>query len=77
LKTKILEAIVFSLFFLALGFGSEESSAQEPPAPSVGLNVGQKIPPFLAHDQNGHDVSSESLKGANGTVLLFFRSADW
>jgi hypothetical protein len=25
----------------------------------------------------GEDVSSDTLKGTNGTVLLFFRSADW
>jgi hypothetical protein len=74
LKIKIQEAIEFSLFFLALGFGSDESFAQQPSAPSVGLNVGQKIPPFLAHGQNGHEVPPESWKGANGTVPLFFRS---
>jgi peroxiredoxin len=39
--------------------------------------VGQKAPPFTAHDQFGHSQSLDTLKGANGTVLLFFRSADW
>jgi len=32
---------------------------------------------FTARDQFGKDVSSDALKGTNGTVLLFFRSADW
>jgi hypothetical protein len=31
----------------------------------------------MARDQFGHEVSSATLKGTNGTVLLFFRSADW
>jgi len=44
---------------------------------SIGLAVGQKAPTFSAVDQFGHIQTLDSLKGANGTVLLFFRSADW
>ena len=44
---------------------------------SVGLAVGQKAPPFSLHDQFGQAQTLESLKGSKGTVLLFFRSADW
>jgi hypothetical protein len=44
---------------------------------SIGLPVGQKAPAFSARDQFGQEQSLESLKGSNGTVLLFFRSADW
>jgi hypothetical protein len=44
---------------------------------TIGLAVGQKAPAFSARDQFGHVQTLESLKGANGTVLLFFRSADW
>ena len=44
---------------------------------SIGLAVGQKAPAFLLHDQLGRTQTLETLKGANGTVLLFFRSADW
>ncbi len=44
---------------------------------SIGLAVGQKAPAFSVHDQLGRIQTLESLKGANGTVLLFFRSADW
>jgi hypothetical protein len=44
---------------------------------SIGLAVGQKAPAFSLHDQFGHTQTLDSLKGANGTVLLFFRSADW
>lgn len=46
-------------------------------APSIGLEVGSKIPAFELRDQNGQKHSNETLKGANGTILLFFRSADW
>ena len=44
---------------------------------SIGLMVGQKAPDFSMHDEFGHVQTLETLKGANGTVLLFFRSADW
>jgi hypothetical protein len=44
---------------------------------SIGLAVGQKAPDFSTRDEFGHVQTLETLKGANGTVLLFFRSADW
>jgi hypothetical protein len=44
---------------------------------SIGLAVGQKAPNFAARDEFGKVQTLETLKGANGTVLLFFRSADW
>jgi hypothetical protein len=46
-------------------------------AMSIGLDVGQKAPAFSARDQFGRVQTLDSLKGPNGTVLLFFRSADW
>jgi hypothetical protein len=44
---------------------------------AIGLAVGQKAPAFSVHDQFGRVQTLDTLKGANGTVLLFFRSADW
>lgn len=44
---------------------------------SIGLAVGQKAPAFSLHDQFGRTQTLDSLRGAHGTVLLFFRSADW
>jgi len=46
-------------------------------AASVGLEVGQQAPAFALSDQFGHQQSNETLKASKGTVLLFFRSADW
>jgi hypothetical protein len=46
-------------------------------SPSIGPQVGAKAPAFAAHDQFGHEQTNETLRGTNGTVLLFFRSADW
>lgn len=44
---------------------------------SIGLAVGQKAPAFSLRDQFGRMQTLDTLKGTNGTVLLFFRSADW
>lgn len=44
---------------------------------SIGLAVGQKAPAFSLSDQLGHVQTLDTLRGKNGTVLLFFRSADW
>ena len=44
---------------------------------SIGLAVGQKAPAFSVRDQFGRVQTLDTLKGKNGSVLLFFRSADW
>jgi hypothetical protein len=44
---------------------------------SIGAAVGQKAPAFSVRDQFGRVQTLDTLKGTNGTVLLFFRSADW
>jgi len=44
---------------------------------TIGLEVGQKAPHFSLRDEFGQTQTLDSLKGPNGTVLLFFRSADW
>lgn len=44
---------------------------------AIGLNVGQKAPAFTARDQFGREQTLATLRGPKGTVILFFRSADW
>jgi peroxiredoxin len=41
------------------------------------LSIGKKIPLLSGADQFGHERSFENLKGPNGLVILFYRSADW
>jgi len=74
---KIAVAIFF--FFGLVGFrgGQENPPADQAVPPSLGLEVGQHAPAFALPDQFGNQQSNETLKGSKGTVLLFFRSADW
>jgi hypothetical protein len=44
---------------------------------SIGLAVGERAPVFSAGDQFGRTQTLDTLEGPKGTVLLFFRSADW
>src|SRR5260370_16779873 len=41
-----------------------------------GINVGEKIPSIAANDQFGHPQTFESLRGKQGLLVLFSRSAN-
>ena len=43
----------------------------------LGPVVGQTLPAFEVKDSKGVTRTFASLKGPNGLVLVFFRSADW
>jgi len=53
------------------------ASAQQPRGFRTGPAVGEKIPAFEAVDQHGNKQTLDSLKGPNGLMLVFVRSADW
>jgi len=44
---------------------------------SIGLAVGQNAPSFSGVDQLGREQTNATVRGSKGTVLVFFRSADW
>jgi len=74
---KIPVAILFFIGLFGLSGGQESPLSNHAALPSVGLEIGQPAPAFALSDQFGHEQSNETLKGSKGTVLLFFRSADW
>jgi hypothetical protein len=78
IKILRLATMIFLLGVLC-GGGSvaQEKPAAAPIAAPIGLEVGAKAPAFSLPDQFGHTQSNQTLKGSKGTVLLFFRSADW
>lgn len=43
----------------------------------IGPQVGSAAPPFSGPDQTGATRSLASAAGPKGTMLVFFRSADW
>jgi hypothetical protein len=44
---------------------------------SLGPQVGASVPPFSGIDQFNRSQSLQSVAGPEGTMLVFFRSADW
>ncbi len=53
------------------------ASAPRPDPMTIGPVVGQTLPAFEVKDSKGVTRTFESLKGPEGLVLVFFRSADW
>ena len=43
----------------------------------MGPQVGQLVPDFSLTDQSGKTWTRQSIMGAKGAMLVFFRSADW
>jgi len=70
-------AVLFLLGLYSFASGQVTGPTSQAVPPSVGLEIGQQAPPFTLPDQFGQEHSNETLKGSKGTVLLFFRSADW
>jgi len=67
-------------FASAVGFATRQQSSTPGPTvdvESVGPKVGDALPEFSLHDQEGHIQSLKSLLGPKGAVIVFFRSADW
>jgi cytochrome oxidase Cu insertion factor (SCO1/SenC/PrrC family) len=74
---KIAVAVLFVVGSAAFASGQERPATNRGSASSVGVEIGQQAPAFALPDQFGHQHSNETLKGPKGTVILFFRSADW
>lgn len=55
---------------MTMAIASAEEDRDEP-------DVGTKIPDITAPDQYGKVRTFESLRGPEGLLLLFHRSADW
>lgn len=70
-------AIVLFTIILLLASAQRNSASERAFSPSLGLGIGEKAPAFAARDQFDREQSYETLRGSNGTVLLFFRSVDW
>lgn len=44
---------------------------------ALGPQVGDQVPDFNLPDQNGLRHTLQSVRGPNGSLILFYRSADW
>lgn len=61
-----------------LGLGALSSgSAQQVDVNALGPQPGQRAVAFQLPDQHGRQRDLASVAGPKGTMLVFFRSADW
>jgi hypothetical protein len=72
----------FCLFLAALlvvniSFAQNQVGSVHNPADVIGPAVGSRPPQFKLRDQFDREQTLDSLRGKSGTLLVFFRSADW
>ena len=59
---------------ILIGFGLTTASLADDLGPTEGSTIPHRLETV---DQSGAAQSFDSVKGANGAVIVFFRSADW
>ncbi len=59
------------------GGGLQTPQAQVVDVATLGPQVGQRAVDFRLSDQHGRPQTLASVAGPKGTMLVFFRSADW
>jgi len=73
----LVSTLLSALCFVPAVLAQERSPAGQASSSVIGLAAGTRAPFFSLPDQSGRVQTSATLKGPKGTVLLFFRSADW
>ncbi|HXG89915.1 MAG TPA: hypothetical protein VNJ02_16430 [Vicinamibacterales bacterium] len=66
----------FFVLLILLVACSGPIGAQPDPA-TLGPRVGAQVPEFSGVDQFGRRQTLQTVLGAKGAMLVFFRSADW
>ncbi len=77
LRSRFFVWIILAGSLMTSSSSSQSAAGQESATAQAGPSIGDTAPAFTAHDQFGKEQNNKSVAGANGTVLLFFRSADW
>lgn len=68
---------IASLSVVLLASLSSLAAQQAPNLDTIGPAVGSAAPAFSGTDQFGRTHTLASVSGEQGTMLVFFRSADW
>jgi hypothetical protein len=68
---------VILLLGAAAGLGLAAQAPTAVDTSAIGPRVGVVVPPVSGVDQFGKPQSLASVRGSKGTMLVFFRSAEW
>jgi hypothetical protein len=71
------QSVLLICAMIAAGMSGHAQSSKLTEGPAIGIETGEKAPSFRLKDQFGREQSNDTMRGTNGTVLVFFRSADW
>ncbi len=69
--------ILSFMFLISLSVLPADAAEQKAPPIDRGPAIGTKAPAFGLADANGRKTTLAKLTGKTGTILLFYRSADW
>ena len=74
---KYVNSLLICVICVIRGPGLLAQSVAAVDTSKIGPEVGTVVPAFAGTDQNGATQSLKTAAGPKGTMLVFFRSADW
>jgi cytochrome oxidase Cu insertion factor (SCO1/SenC/PrrC family) len=74
---QVLKSVAFAMLVTAVTSAQQPSPAARVDVSALGPQVGARVPAFELRDQDGQTHTLDSIMGAKGAMLVFFRSADW
>lgn len=74
---KFVSGLLICVIGVICGAVISAQSAAAVDVSKIGPKVGAVAPAFSGTDQNGASQSLKTVAGPRGTMLVFFRSADW
>jgi len=70
-------ASLLGILLMAISTSGNAQSGTPIDVSALGPQVGERVPDFQLSDQHGQLQTLESVRGPNGSLILFHRSADW
>jgi hypothetical protein len=74
---KYLNSILIGVVTCVIGSSGLVAQSPAVDTSKTGPKIGTVAPAFSGTDQNGASHSLKTAAGPRGTMLVFFRSADW
>ena len=71
------ESVTAAVMVLGLSVGTAGRQPSAVDVNRLGPQVGAAVPSFSLKDQTGRLQTLQTVMGAKGAILVFFRSADW
>jgi cytochrome oxidase Cu insertion factor (SCO1/SenC/PrrC family) len=68
---------LLAALFMVLSTMATAQTRMQIDVSALGPQVGELVPDFDLPDQNGLRHTLETVRGPNGSLILFHRSADW